>query len=223
MFMTTSFVLSGRKRRRDGTHDAEHNVAHDVVRNVEHNAARNVNHPLEYTAHLGYARRERCIAYMHDTLDSLKASLQTLELASSLFDRYMSTRAPDLPNDRLELETLCLACVSLGTKVHEVDEFWEYDKDEAVRVAAMERRVTHALKWRLMVKDSLVERVFENCTTDGGKVVERAFQGLWQSARLLQEYDQDSLVAAMAKIVQSPRAALRDRCAQDILQRINRA
>ena len=64
--------------------------------------------------------------YMYEVLDAFEtpddgtgASLQTLELATSLFDRYTASLAQPFM-DRENLELLCVACVSLGTKFHEV-------------------------------------------------------------------------------------------------------
>ena len=142
MLVTSSFVLNpvGKKRPRREI-AAERSIRRRVV---------NPNHPLEYTVTIPGGRRSSCLRYMYEVLDAFEtpddgtgASLQTLELATSLFDRYMASLAQPFM-DRENLELLCVACVSLGTKFHEVqsylvtDSYYLANEAERNHVVAME-------------------------------------------------------------------------------------
>ena len=124
------------------------------------------------------------------------ASLQTLELATSLFDRYMAFLNQPLV-DRDELELLCVACVSLATKFHEVQSYLltePYYANDAERDRVVERGGPRlaSIEWNVRLKDSLVENVFDATVpgNDGNhrSVVRRAFQSVWRHMYFLQGF-----------------------------------
>lgn len=224
MLLTSSFVLSpttGKKRPRLGE-PAERSIRRRIV---------NPNHPLDYTVAIPGGRRSSCLKYIYNLLDEFEtqhdgvgASLQTLELATSLFDRYMASLDRPLM-DREDLELLCVACVSLATKFHEVQSYLltepYYANDaERDRVVNVEARVLAAVHWNVHLKDSLVENVFRRTTAgNDGKwpaVVRRAFQSVWRHTYFLQGFSALELADALSSIVADATAG--DLCTRQILR-----
>ena len=224
MLLTSSFVLSpttGKKRPRLGE-PAERIIRRRFV---------NPNHPLDYTVAIPGGRRSSCLKYIYNLLDEFEtqhdgvgASLQTLELATSLFDRYMASLDRPLM-DREDLELLCVACVSLATKFHEVQSYLltepYYANDaERDRVVNVEARVLAAVNWNVHLKDSLVENVFRRTTAgNDGKwpaVVRRAFQSVWRHTYFLQGFSALELTDALSSIVADATAG--DLCTRQILR-----
>jgi hypothetical protein len=203
MLLTSSFVLRSRGKKRPRQGPA---VDHGFV---------NGNHPLGYTAAIPGGRRSSCLGYIYSLLDEFEtqddgvgASLQTLEMATSLFDRYMASLDQPLTG-RGDLELLCVACVSLATKFHEVQSYLLTDpyyanEAERDRVVGMESRVLAATDWNVRPKDSLVEKVFDTATpgTDRKQrtVVRAAFQSVWKHAYFLRGFSAAELAAGLAPI-----------------------
>ena len=207
MLLTSSFVLpsNGKKRPWQGP-ELSRSLRRRIVSS---------NHPLEYTVTIPGGRRSSCLKYMYEILDEFEtadgtgASLQTLELATSLFDRYMAFLNQPLV-DRDELELLCVACVSLATKFHEVQSYLltepYYANDaERDRVVEMEGRVLASIEWNVRLKDSLVEKVFDAAVPGNDRnhrsVVRRAFQSVWRHMYFLQGFSSAELTGALASIV----------------------
>ena len=223
MLLTSSFVLepiAGRKRAR-----VEVTAERSPRRKI------NPNHPLDYTVASPGGRRSSCLKYIYKLLDDfdtqydgMGASLQTLELATSLFDRYMVSLDRPLM-DREDLELLCVACVSLATKFHEVQSYLitepYYTTDtERDRVVGMESRILAAIQWNVHLKNSLVEKVFDLATPSEddkrNAVVRRAFQSVWKYTYFIQGFSASELTHALCTIVMN--APVDHFCTRQILR-----
>ena len=233
MLVTSSFVLNpvGKKRPRREI-AAERSTRRRVV---------NPNHPLEYMVTIPGGRRSSCLRYMYEVLDAFEtpddgtgASLQTLELATSLFDRYMASLAQPFM-DRENLELLCVACVSLGTKFHEVqsylvtDSYYLANEAERNHVVAMESRILAAIQWNVRLKNSLVEDVFDMVNRKSPRrsdkekekrLVRRAFKSVWIHTYFVQGFSATDLASALASIVLDD-AKVDDFCARQILRAVS--
>lgn len=158
-------------------------------------------HVLDYVGYRPEVRRRVCVQTIATLLLSEEYSLQSVEAAVSIFDRYVAASSSrHFSTD--DLVNICLVCSMLATKLHErhflsMDDFNNMTAKEAKE---LELDILVSLDWKIPHEGYLLQAIDAMCPSPDWNRLTPWLQNAWVNPTVLRAYPTDVLAASILTV-----------------------
>ena len=160
-------------------------------------------HLLDYLGcyHRQGLRRGTCVSTIANLLLGDNHSLQSVEAAISIFDRYMATSTRVFSTDD-DLVKVCLVCAMLATKVHEryFLNLGNFENITPKQARQLEVDILLSLEWKLPHEGLLLHAIDDICPFPNWDTLTPWLQHAWKNDVLLRSFPNNVLAASILEV-----------------------
>ena len=161
-------------------------------------------HVLDYVGYRPDVRRSVCVQTIAELLLSEEYSLQSVEAAISIFDRYAAASSRHFSTD--DLINICMVCSMLATKLHErcflsvAVETSEFNNMTAKQAKELELDILVSLDWKIPHEGCLLQAIDSMCSSPDWNRLTPWLQNAWVNPTVLRAYPTDVLAASILAV-----------------------